>query len=52
MLLSAIAQETSVTSSTNQMKKKVALLVFSRDSVFVFLQAIPVFTGIPVVAQS
>ena len=39
MLLSAIGQETSVTSSTKQMKKKVALLVFSLDSVFVFLQA-------------
>ena len=38
MLLSAIGQETSVTSSTNQMKKRVALLVFSRHSVFVFLQ--------------
>ena len=38
MLLSVIGQETSVTSSTNQMKKKVELLVFSRDSVLVFLQ--------------
>ena len=38
MLLSVIGRETGVTSSTNQMKKKGELLVFSCDSVFLFLQ--------------
>ena len=37
MLLSVIGQETGVTSSTNQMDKKVELRVFSSDSVL-FLQ--------------
>ena len=38
MLLSVIGRETGVTCSINQMKKKVELLVFSRDLVFLFLQ--------------
>ena len=38
MLLSVIGRETGVTCSTNQMKKKVELLVFSPYSVFLFLQ--------------